>query len=150
MKEDDKCDNKHFKKMSKLVKRNYLKLKALELTTPKLRKNIVRAADKDFIDCISECCRNVLKGDVSLTPKRKNPYFLTSLNYEHSLQSRLACRKKKANNSNGWFFGNFVDSSPVVSRRNVVVEIAWNFAKKMMLVYPRFVDNFQRPLTKGR
>ena len=142
MKEDDKCDNKHFKNMSKLVKRNYLKLKALELTTPKLRKNIVRAADKDFIDCISECCRNVLKGNVSLTPKQKKSLFSHKCKLRTLSSKQISLQKKKTNNSNGWFFGNFVDSFPVVSRRNVVVEITWNFAKKMMLVDPRFVDSF--------
>ena len=36
-------------------------------------KNVVRKADKNFIDCISlsECCKNVLKGNVPLTQKQK-------------------------------------------------------------------------------
>ena len=38
---------------------------------PQWRKAIIQQAPKDFVDCISECCLNLLKGVVPLTPHQK-------------------------------------------------------------------------------
>ncbi|XP_053391379.1 uncharacterized protein F54H12.2-like [Mercenaria mercenaria] len=48
---------------------------ALGRTTPKFRKKMIQHAPKEVINCVSECCYNVLKGNVSLSEaqKRSNP-----------------------------------------------------------------------------
>ena len=50
---------------------------------PSVIRSIIKDADKDFIDCVSECCCNVLKGNVALTPKQKSKL----LKYKTALRS---------------------------------------------------------------
>jgi hypothetical protein len=59
--------------MSKRLKANYHALNVLRLATRKLRKAILWACNNDLLNSISECCLDVLKGNVTLTPclKRK-------------------------------------------------------------------------------
>ena len=38
---------------------------------PKWRHAIIQQAPKEFVDCVSECCLNVLKGVVPVSPHQK-------------------------------------------------------------------------------
>ena len=49
------------------MKTNYLTLKVLKTTDPKLRKAIISKCNKDLVHCISECVLNVLNGKIKLT-----------------------------------------------------------------------------------
>ena len=61
-----------------------------------IRSIIIKDADKDFIDCVSECCCNVLKGNVALTQKQKSKL----LKYKTALRSvakkSTSLKRKKA------------------------------------------------------
>lgn len=57
--------------MSARLKRNAHLLHALAHSHPSVRKTILRGADKDLADCVSECSYNVLKGNVKITPSQK-------------------------------------------------------------------------------
>ena len=50
----------------KRVKSNYHTLYVLKKTHPKLRKAIISNCNKEFVNSISECILNVLKGNVKL------------------------------------------------------------------------------------
>jgi hypothetical protein len=58
--------------MSKRIKENSHALNVIRTATPKLRKAILSACNNDLINSISECCLNVLKGNVTLTPCLKS------------------------------------------------------------------------------
>jgi hypothetical protein len=58
--------------MSDRLKRNALILKKLIKAKEKDRKKILdTCCDRDFITCVSECCKNLFKGKVRLTPSQK-------------------------------------------------------------------------------
>lgn len=46
-------------------------LKRLRRMSDKDRKNYVRGCDKDFLDCVSECSKNLIKGNVPLKSVQK-------------------------------------------------------------------------------
>ena len=53
--------------MSRRVKKHAYVLKALAEGHPTLRKIILEGADKELLECLTECAYNVLKGTVPLT-----------------------------------------------------------------------------------
>ena len=57
--------------MSDRVKRYLPVLKRIRKLGNKARREFIRKCDKDFIDCVSECARNLLKGNVPLTKRQK-------------------------------------------------------------------------------
>ena len=57
--------------MSERVKRYLPTLKRLRRMSEKHRCDYVRQCDRQFIDCISECSKNVLYGNVPLTSRQK-------------------------------------------------------------------------------
>jgi len=56
--------------MSDRVKRYLPVLKRIRKLGNKARREFIRKCDKDFIDCVSECARNLLKGNVPLTKRQ--------------------------------------------------------------------------------
>ena len=57
--------------MSSRVKRQAPVLRALAKSHPHVCHAILRGADKDLLQCLSECALNVLKGNVPLTSTEK-------------------------------------------------------------------------------
>jgi len=57
--------------MSRRVQKHAVQLKMLRDATPRLRKQIMHHCGKEFLDCVCECVKNVLKGNVPLTSSQK-------------------------------------------------------------------------------
>ena len=57
--------------MSSRVERQATVLLTLAKAHPHVCKAILRGADKDLLQCLSECALNVLRGNVKLTPTDK-------------------------------------------------------------------------------
>jgi len=58
--------------MSERLRRKAPLLRALYRASPVLRKKLLRShCDKDLINCLSDICRNVLKGNVPLSASQK-------------------------------------------------------------------------------
>lgn len=100
--------------MSEKLRRNAQLIKVLHRSSPTVKKRLLREhCSPDFINCISECCKNVLKGNVRLSPSQK-----ASLRRRHntvrllSLKSTSQKRKKKLIQSGG-FLGALL--GPIVS-----------------------------------
>ena len=58
--------------MSTRLKRQAFVLKALAKSHPHVCKSILRGADKDLLQCLSECAHNILKGNVPLKSTEKS------------------------------------------------------------------------------
>jgi len=43
-------------------------LKRIQTLGEKAKKQFIKKCDKEFIDCVSECAKNVIKGNVPLKP----------------------------------------------------------------------------------
>lgn len=71
---------------------------------PKMRRHMTQHAPKELIHCVSECCQNVLKGNVPLSPTQ-----LRKLKPKRQVLRQLADKKvsvpkkKKIINQNGGF-----------------------------------------------
>jgi len=63
-------------------------LKRIRKLGNKARREFIRKCDKDFIDCVSECARNLLKGNVPLTKRQ-------TTNLRRKRQDLRALSKKK-------------------------------------------------------
>ena len=57
--------------MSRRVKKYLPVLKRITELGEKAKRDYVRKCDKEFLDCISECTKNALKGNVALTSRQK-------------------------------------------------------------------------------
>ena len=57
--------------MSARVERYLPVLKRIRRMGDKARRQYVRKCDREFVDCISECVKNVIKGNVPLTDRQK-------------------------------------------------------------------------------
>jgi len=57
--------------MSNRVKKYMPVLKRITKLGEKAKRDYVRKCNRDFLDCISECAKNVLKGNVALTDRQK-------------------------------------------------------------------------------
>ena len=57
--------------MSKRVRKYLPVLRRINKLGDKAKRDFVRKCDRGFLDCISECAKNVLKGNVQLTDRQK-------------------------------------------------------------------------------
>jgi len=57
--------------MSRRVRKYLPVLKRIAKLGDKAKRDCVRKCDKEFLDCISECAKNVVKGNVPLTNRQK-------------------------------------------------------------------------------
>jgi hypothetical protein len=57
--------------MSSRVREHAVQLEMWRDASPKLRKQILHYCGKDFLNCVCECIKNVLKGNVPLTSAQK-------------------------------------------------------------------------------
>jgi len=70
--------------MSTRIKKYLPTLKRIRRLGEKARRDYVRKCDNDFIHCVSECAKNVIKGNVPLTKRqmtnlRRRRYDLRAL-----------------------------------------------------------------------
>ena len=56
--------------MSQLTKRYLPTLKRTRKMGDRAKQEFVRKCDKQFLDCMSECAKNVIKGNVPLTSRQ--------------------------------------------------------------------------------
>jgi hypothetical protein len=55
----------------KKVKKTFEKVRVLTLAKPSVRKQLIQKGGREIVNCVSECCHNILKGNVPLTDKQK-------------------------------------------------------------------------------
>ena len=57
--------------MASRLRKHATLLRLLAKASPSVARSIIKVADADLIDLLSECAHNILKGNIRLTPKRK-------------------------------------------------------------------------------
>jgi len=57
--------------MSERVRKYLPVLKRIRRLGEKARREYVRKCDREFIECVSECAKNIIKGNVPLTDRQK-------------------------------------------------------------------------------
>ena len=80
--------------MSARVRQYASVLKRIRKMGDKAKRAYVRKCDKSFVDCISECAKNIIKGNVPLT-KRQKARLRRSRNDIRALSVKKTSLRKK-------------------------------------------------------
>jgi hypothetical protein len=100
--------------MSKALKRNAPFLKLLYKSSPNIRKKLLRNhCSPDFIDCICECAKNVLKGNVPLSSTQKEALRRRKRILKHLSLKKTSRKKRKQLIQSGGFLGALL--GPIIS-----------------------------------
>lgn len=93
--------------MSELLKRNLPTLKRLRRMPTKDRNNFLRTCNRDIVDAICECAKNVLQGNVPLTSAqyKKLHRYKKVLRALSNQRSSINTRRKLLQQKGGFFGG---------------------------------------------
>jgi hypothetical protein len=80
---------------------------------PRYAKTIIAQADDDLLDCLRLCCKNILEGNIPLSPTQKARLKRHKNILRELVQPRLSRTRKKALLQRGGFIGALL--SPLVS-----------------------------------
>ena len=67
---DDENDDWHHFEMSDRTRKYLPLLKRINKLGDKAKKQFVKKCHREFLNCVSECAKNVVKGNVPLSPKQ--------------------------------------------------------------------------------
>ena len=93
---------------NKKLKNTFETVRFLSLATPRAQKKLIKKGDKKFINCISECCLNVLKGNVPLTSKEKKALKKHRNKLRALVNKKVSAEKKKKIVQIGGFLSNLL------------------------------------------
>ena len=80
---------------NKKLKNTFETVRFLSVATPRAQKKLIKKGDKKFINCISECCLNILKGNVPLTIKEKKALKKHKNKLRALVNKNISVEKKK-------------------------------------------------------
>jgi hypothetical protein len=86
------------------MRRNLAAIKKLRRMKPADRKKFIKNCDKDFLDAVSECAKNLLKGNLPLTAKqyRKLRTHRNALRILSSRKSSAEARRRLLQQKGGF------------------------------------------------
>jgi len=130
--------------MSQRVKKYLPVLKRIRKMADTAKRAYVKKCDKEFIDCVSECAKNVIKGNVPLSPRQK-----ARLRRDRNDLRSLAIKKtslKKASNFAEGRISVYLATSGTDGARQSASKIM-QAAKKLILVdeFDREYKRLQKP-----
>ena len=70
-------------------------MRILSVATPSVRKKLVREGNTDVINCIAECCLNILNGNVPLTGKQQAFLRKRKSKLRAIVDRKVSLKKKK-------------------------------------------------------
>ena len=77
------------------LKKTFRKIKFLSVATSRARKQLIANGGREIIDCVSECCANILKGNVPLNEKQKATLCKHKNNLRKLALKNISLKKKK-------------------------------------------------------
>ena len=89
--------------MSARLQKHCSTLHFLAKSKPSSARSVIKDANRDLLDCISECCCNVLSGNVSLSPKQKNRLSKYKTVLREVAKKKTSLKKKKSLIQKGGF-----------------------------------------------
>ena len=82
-------------KKSPLIKKHGSMVMNMMQATPQTRKKLVKDSPSEVIRCVSECCHNVLKGNVHLSSAQKKKLYLSRQHLRRLASKSISVKKKK-------------------------------------------------------
>lgn len=101
--------------MAELVKKNAKLLKLLNKLEPRSRQQIVKhhCHNPDFVRCISNCCLNILKGNVPMNNAQLTKLKTKKKDLSEIARKKTSLKKKVAIIQKGGFLGAILP--PIIS-----------------------------------
>src|SRR6059036_1697100 len=100
--------------MSNRLHRHASLLRALHRASPATRSNLLKKhCDREFVCCITECVRNLLKGNVPLNPAQKKKLAAKKNILRQLALKNTSIRKKRKLIQSGGFLGALL--RPIIS-----------------------------------
>src|SRR6266516_195049 len=92
--------------MSQTLKKFSPYLRVLQKSSPKVRKTLLKKhCSPEFVKCICECAKNVLAGNVALSPEHKRQLKRHKLSLRKLALKRTSATAKKKIVQRGGFLG---------------------------------------------
>ena len=82
-------------KKTPLIKKHGSMVMAMMQATPQTRKKLVKDSPSEVIRCVSECCHNVLKGNVHLSSAQKKKLYPSRQHLRRLASKSISVKKKK-------------------------------------------------------
>ena len=82
-------------KKTSLIKKHGSMVMAMMQATPQTRKKLVKDSPSEVIRCVSECCYNVLKGNVHLSSAQKKKLYPSRQHLRRLASKSISVKKKK-------------------------------------------------------
>ena len=108
--------------MSSRVHKHAVQLKMLRDASLKLRKQILHHCGEDYLNCVCECVKNVLKGNVPLTSAQKQKLSRHRNKLRELVLKKTPKKKNDRHNSKRRFPGCIDNTDFIDSRRTIGVE----------------------------
>jgi hypothetical protein len=91
--------------MTARLKRNKDLLQILAKSPPHVRNQLIESGKRDLIDCLSECCKNILKGNAHLSPRSKAKLRPFKQHLRFVVKKKPSLKSKKKTFQSGGFLG---------------------------------------------
>ena len=88
--------------MSERVKRLLPILKRINKLGDRAKRQYVKKCDKEFVDCVSECAKNVLRGNVPLTTNQRTKLGRNKIDQIVGDKEDFA-KQETSDSTEGWF-----------------------------------------------
>jgi hypothetical protein len=88
---------------NKKLEKTFEKVRILSLATPQTRKRLIKEGGKEVVNCVSECCVNILKGNVPLTSKQKSCLLKHKKRLRDLIKKKVSVGKKRKIIQSGGF-----------------------------------------------
>ena len=113
-------------------------LRRLKHSVGNKSRDIIRKCDNDLICSLSECCHNVLKGNVPLTSAQNIKLSRHKHNLRKLSTKKTSIKARKKILQRGAFIGDLI--TPILS---VLGSFLMKHAKEMVLVDPRVLQQLK-------
>ena len=77
------------------LKKIFRTIKLLSAATPRARKQLIANGDSELINSVSECCANIVRGNVPLNDQRKAKFCKHKSNLRKLELKKVSLKKKK-------------------------------------------------------
>jgi hypothetical protein len=88
---------------NKKLRKTFEKVRILSLATPSVRKQLIQKGGREIVNCVSECCHNILKGNVPLNSKQKCRLSKHKGKLRELVKKKVGIRKKQKIIQSGGF-----------------------------------------------
>ena len=113
------------------LKKTFRKIKLLSVATPWARKQFIAHGNRELIDYVSECCANILKGNIPLNDQQKAKFCKNKNNLRKLALKKVNLKKTKQIIQTGEFpIGAILAPVALVLASLLFLPLTWKMQRK--------------------